>query len=94
MLPPSPAACLKDLQRFLRREDENPEKRDVTLKLGELRLVETDLIPLLLAHPSDEQLVINIGASVLQCCSGSLAAVILWLWWQVLLLCCACVLCL
>jgi hypothetical protein len=34
--PSRPAACLKDLQRFLRRD--HPEDRDAFFKLGELQV--------------------------------------------------------
>jgi hypothetical protein len=48
-------ACLKDLARFLRRDD--PETRDALFKLGQLQTVENDICPLLVAHPTDAELV-------------------------------------
>eukprot|EP00879_Flechtneria_rotunda_P032638 GHRR01035888.1.p4 GENE.GHRR01035888.1~~GHRR01035888.1.p4 ORF type:complete len:101 (+),score=22.70 GHRR01035888.1:1079-1381(+) len=54
-LPLLPAACLKDLQRFLRRDD--PDLRDVFFKIGELQLVENDIVPLLTVYPTDHELV-------------------------------------
>jgi hypothetical protein len=48
-------ACLKDLARFLRRDD--PELREAFFKLGQLQTVEQDVCPLLVAHPTDAELV-------------------------------------
>lgn len=55
-------ACLKDLQRFLRRDD--PTERPAYMKLGELAVVENDVIPLILTHPTDTDLVYNARACV------------------------------
>lgn len=49
------AACLKDLARFLRRDE--PDTREVFLKLGELQIVENDVVPLLTSFPTDRELV-------------------------------------
>jgi hypothetical protein len=55
--PPLLPACLKDLQRFLRRDD--PENRDAFFKLGELTLAASHLVPLLVTYPGDEDLALN-----------------------------------
>jgi hypothetical protein len=41
---------LKDLQRFLRRDE--TENRSAFFKLGELRIVENDIIPLITTYPT------------------------------------------
>jgi hypothetical protein len=52
---PQRTACLKDLQRFLRRDD--PNERPAFEKLGELQIMENDVIPLIVTHPADAGLV-------------------------------------
>ncbi|GBF93528.1 hypothetical protein Rsub_06248 [Raphidocelis subcapitata] len=54
---PDCLACLKDLQRFLRRDD--PDNRDAFFKLGELTLAASHLVPLLVTYPEDEGLAFN-----------------------------------
>jgi timeless len=48
---------LKDLQRFLRRD--SPETRDAFMLLGRYNLAKTDLVPLLITYPNDEELLYN-----------------------------------
>jgi hypothetical protein len=58
---PSPAAaCLKDLQRCLRRDD--PDTRDVFFKLGEFDTAKNDLVPIIVTYPDDTDLVYNARA--------------------------------
>ncbi|KAI8471860.1 MAG: timeless protein-domain-containing protein [Monoraphidium minutum] len=52
-----PDSCLKDLQRFLRRDD--PDTRDAFFKLGELQAATSHLVPLLVTYPHDHELVLN-----------------------------------
>ena len=47
-------ACLRDLQRFLRRDD--GDTRDAFFKLVELRTAEAHLLPLLVTYPEDGEL--------------------------------------
>lgn len=63
MSPISPApttACLKDLQRCLRRDD--PDTRDVFFKLGEFATAKSDLVPMIVTYPDDTDLVYNARA--------------------------------
>ena len=55
--PPVLAACLRDLQRFLRRDD--PCDRPAFMKLGELQVVQNDVISLITGNPTDTDLVYN-----------------------------------
>jgi len=55
--PPAPAACLKDLQRFLRRDD--PDAREAFYALGEMELAKTSLLPLLVAYAEEQEVVYN-----------------------------------
>jgi hypothetical protein len=54
---PAHAACLRDLQRFLRRDD--PRDRPAFMKLGELQVVQNDVISLITGNPTDTDLVYN-----------------------------------
>jgi hypothetical protein len=58
--PPPAAACLKDLQRCLRRDD--PDTRDVFFKLGEFDTAKNDLVPIIVTYPDDTELVYNTRA--------------------------------
>ena len=49
--------CLKDLQRFLRRDD--TFDRQVFHRLGQWDLVSTDLVPLIVAYQEDQDIVYN-----------------------------------
>ncbi|CAD7696779.1 unnamed protein product [Ostreobium quekettii] len=49
--------CLKDLQRFLRRDD--PDSRDVFFFLGQMDLPRNDLVPLITTYPNDSDIVYN-----------------------------------
>ena len=49
--------CLKDLQRFLRRDD--PYERQVFFRLGQWDLVSTDLVPLIVQYQEDGDVVYN-----------------------------------
>ena len=49
--------CLKDLQRFLRRDD--PYTRDVFHRLCQWDLVATDLVPLVVQYQDDSDVVYN-----------------------------------
>uniref|UniRef100_A0A7S3VNX6 Timeless N-terminal domain-containing protein n=1 Tax=Dunaliella tertiolecta TaxID=3047 RepID=A0A7S3VNX6_DUNTE len=49
--------CLKDLQRFLRKDD--PDTRDVFFKLGAFETARKDLVPLLIHYPQDHAIVYN-----------------------------------
>ena len=49
--------CLKDLQRFLRRDD--PYTRDVFHRLCQWGLVATDLVPLVVQYQDDSDVVYN-----------------------------------
>ncbi|GLC44839.1 hypothetical protein PLESTF_001102100 [Pleodorina starrii] len=49
--------CLKDLQRFLRRDD--PDIRSVFTKLGEWRIAAGDLLPLLITYPHDKDITLQ-----------------------------------
>ena len=51
------ADCLKDLQRFLRRD--LPGTREVFHLLGQYNLVKTDLVPLIVTYPGDHDIVFN-----------------------------------
>lgn len=52
---------LKDLLRFLRRDD--PEKRDVFKQVCKWNIVGKDLIPIIEFYPEDRNLVLNAGSS-------------------------------
>ena len=52
-----PAACLKDLQRFLRQDD--PETRAAFFKLGQFNVAKTDLVPIIVGAAGDTDLVYN-----------------------------------
>lgn len=49
--------CLKDLQRFLRRDD--PFSRDVFHRLVQWDLVSTDIVPLIVQYQEDQDIVYN-----------------------------------
>eukprot|EP00955_Chlamydomonas_euryale_P074094 361935-Chlamydomonas_euryale.AAC.19 len=51
------AACLKDLQRFLRNDD--PDLRTVFFKLAQFETARKDLLPLITTYPGDLELVTN-----------------------------------
>lgn len=53
--PPFSPACLKDLQRFLRRDD--PSTRPAFTHLARFNLAKSDLVPLLTRYAEDEDLV-------------------------------------
>ena len=53
------AECLKDLQRFLRRDD--PEKRPAFFTLSKTNIAKSDLVPLLSAYPDNKEIVFNSG---------------------------------
>jgi len=48
---------LKDLQRFLRKDD--PDTREVFFKLGAFDTARKDLVPLLIHYPQDHDIVYN-----------------------------------
>ena len=54
------AACLKDLQRFLRNAD--PETRAAFFKLGQFTVAKTDLVPIIVSNAGDTDLVYNARA--------------------------------
>jgi hypothetical protein len=49
---------IKDLARWLRRDD--PDTRDVFFKLGEFDTARSDLVPIIVTHPDDADLVYNV----------------------------------
>ncbi|GIL56078.1 hypothetical protein Vafri_11513, partial [Volvox africanus] len=49
--------CLKDLQRFLRRDD--PDIRPVFKRLGEWRIAARDVVPLLVTYPHDKEITLQ-----------------------------------
>jgi hypothetical protein len=51
------ADCLKDLQRFLRKDD--PDTRPVFFKLGGFHLAANDLVPLVVTYPTEHEVVYN-----------------------------------
>ena len=51
--------CLKDLQRFLRRDD--TEKRPAFFALSKTNIAKSDLVPLLSAYPDSNDVVYNSG---------------------------------
>lgn len=51
------SACLKDLQRFLRRDD--PGEREAFYYLGSIGIAKRDLLPLLLAYADQPDVVYN-----------------------------------
>jgi timeless len=51
------ADCLKDLQRFLRKDD--PDMRPVFFKLGGFHLAANDLVPLVVTYPNEHDVVYN-----------------------------------
>ncbi|KAK9830387.1 hypothetical protein WJX72_011470 [[Myrmecia] bisecta] len=51
------AACLRDLQRFLRQDD--PQEREAFLALGKHNIAKTDLVPIIVTYPTDTELVYN-----------------------------------
>ncbi len=51
------AACLKDLQRFLRQDDR--DRRPAFFKLAQLHVARTDLVPIVTANAHDTDLVYN-----------------------------------
>ena len=57
LVPASAAACLKDLQRFLRNDD--PKTREALQILGQYNIAKTDLVPLIVTYPRDSDLVYN-----------------------------------
>lgn len=57
MLFRSPTACLKDLQAFLRHD--SPETREAFFALGGYNIARNDLVPILMGHPGDTELVFN-----------------------------------
>lgn len=54
---PPTSACLKDLQRFLRRD--KPDTRQAYRLLGPYNLVKTNLVPLINTYPNDQELLYN-----------------------------------
>ena len=54
------AACLKDLQRFLRQDDRNG--RPAFFKLAQLHVARTDLVPIVMAYAHNVDLVYNARA--------------------------------
>jgi hypothetical protein len=48
---------LKDLQRFLRKDD--PDMRPVFFKLGGFHLAANDLVPLVVTYPNEHDVVYN-----------------------------------
>ena len=56
-----PAECLKDLQRFLHRDD--PVQRPAFFALGSFNLAKTDLVPLIVHYPDDADVVYNACAA-------------------------------
>ncbi|MEW5299072.1 MAG: hypothetical protein WDW36_002121 [Sanguina aurantia] len=50
-------ACLKDLQAFLRHD--SPDTRDAFFVLGGYNISRNDLVPILMGHPGDTELVFN-----------------------------------
>lgn len=62
---PAPAAaCLKDLQRFLRNDD--PKTREALQILGQYNIAKTDLVPLIVTYPQDTDVVYNACEPLLQ----------------------------
>lgn len=59
-LPSQPTACLKDLQRFLRRDD--PATRPAFTLLSRFNLAKSDLVPLLTRYADDEEVVVQARA--------------------------------
>ncbi len=57
MLCNTATACLRDLQRFLRRDD--PDMRDAFFKVGELGVAQNHLVPLLVTYPHEAELAYN-----------------------------------
>ena len=51
------ADCLKDLQRILHKDD--AVQRPAFLMLGDFNLAKTDLVPLMVTHPEDLEVVYN-----------------------------------
>lgn len=54
---PDCIACLKDVQRFLRRDES--ETREAFFQLGQCRVAQTDLVPMMIAYPEDHVIVFN-----------------------------------
>ncbi|OUM67870.1 hypothetical protein PIROE2DRAFT_4546 [Piromyces sp. E2] len=52
--------CLKDLKKFLRRDDSNVEKY-VSRSLGSWMIVQKDLIPILIEYKNDEKISMAVG---------------------------------
>lgn len=50
-------ACLKDLQAFLRHD--STETREAFFALGGYNIAKNDLVPILMGHPGDTELVFN-----------------------------------
>jgi len=67
--PHTPPGCLKDLQRFLRKDD--PDTRDVFFKLGAFDTARKDLVPLLVTYPHDQPIVYNARACGCGCGCGA-----------------------
>ena len=57
------AACLKDLQRFLRKDD--PDTRAAFFKLGQFNVAKSDLVPIIVTYAHDTDLVYNACATSL-----------------------------
>lgn len=51
------AACLKDLQRFLRFDD--PDTREAFFAVSKYNLTRSDLVPLIVTYPDDYEVVYN-----------------------------------
>ena len=58
----SHAECLKDLQRFLRQDNE--VERPAFFALCNSNVAKSDLVPLLAAYPDDFEIVFNAGLSL------------------------------
>lgn len=54
---PSPAGCLRDLQRFFRYDD--PEARPAFFAVSKYNFARSDLVPLIVTYPEDYEVVYN-----------------------------------
>jgi hypothetical protein len=59
------AECLKDIDRFLRRDFD--DERKALLLLGKCNVVSNNLVPLLKTYPTDRNMVQSIRAFPLSC---------------------------
>jgi timeless len=50
---------LKNLQRFLRRDD--PESRDIFMQLGKWNTIRQDILPIIISYRDQFDLVLNAG---------------------------------